>query len=127
MKQTHRLATVVLAAALGAGLAGEGAALASIPPEPSVPAAPARPQVAIDQYATGKVISHTRLAVRSRPTTHSKRQYWLKPGQKFQIKCWTRGQRIGDTRVWYRMGYSSPKDYVTAYYVKIIKGRVHRC
>lgn len=127
MKQTYKCVTVAFAGIVGIGVAS-GTALASAPStaEAAGPAAHAA-QPALDQYATGKVTSRHRLAVRSRPTTHSKRVYWLKPGQRFQIKCWTRGQKVGHTRVWYRMGYSSPKDWVTANYVKVIKGHVHHC
>ncbi|MES9537449.1 hypothetical protein AB0C21_25495 [Spirillospora sp. NPDC049024] len=130
MKQSHRFATVALAAVVGTGLAGEGAAMAAVPPEPTVasaPAAPAAQQVAIYQYATGVVISRHRLAIRTRPTMRSKRVGFLRPGQRFKIKCWTRGQRVRHTRVWYRLGYSSPKNYVSGAYVRVIKGRVRHC
>ncbi|MFA1543335.1 hypothetical protein [Actinomadura monticuli] len=120
MKLRHSFATLLLAGAVGAGLTGPPAAHASTSPE-------ATSASAAYQYATGKVTSRHKLAIRSKPTTHSKRVGWLKPGQRFSIKCWTRGQKIRHTRVWYRMGYSSPKDYVSGAYVKIVKGKVHHC
>ncbi|GAA1784822.1 hypothetical protein [Actinomadura chokoriensis] len=124
MKLRHSFATLLLAGAVGAGLAGAPAAQASAPPAAEGASTPA---AAAYQYATGKVISRHKLAIRSRPTSHSKRVGWLKPHQRFFIKCWTRGQKVRHTRVWYRMGYSSPKDYVSGAYVKIVKGRVTRC
>lgn len=124
MKLRHSFATLLLAGTVGAGLAGAPAAQASAPPAAEGTSTPA---AAAYQYATGKVISRHRLAIRSKPTTHSKRVGWLKPGQRFFVKCWTRGQKVRNTRVWYRLGYSSPKDYVSGAYVRIVKGKVHRC
>ncbi|MFB4312184.1 hypothetical protein [Actinomadura sp. GTD37] len=129
MKLRDSFATLVLVGAVGASLAGVPAAQASAPPAAAGPSASAagHQYAAGYQYATGKVTSRHKLAIRSKPTTHSKRVGWLKPGQRFYIKCWTRGQKVRHTRVWYRMGYSSPKDYVSGAYVKIVKGKVSRC
>ncbi|QKW33861.1 hypothetical protein HUT06_07300 [Actinomadura sp. NAK00032] len=124
MKLRHSFATLLLAGSVAAGLADAPAAQASAPPAAEGASTPA---AAAYQYATGKVTSRHKLAIRSRPTTHSKRVGWLKPGQRFFVKCWTRGQKVRHTRVWYRMGYSSPKDYVSGAYVKIVKGKVRHC
>jgi hypothetical protein len=70
--------------------------------------------------------SRTRLAIRSRPTTNSRRLGSLHPGQIVDIKCWARGQSVRGVRTWYRLGISTP-EWVSGRYIRIVKGRVHHC
>ncbi|HEU5027894.1 MAG TPA: hypothetical protein VFV01_23435 [Spirillospora sp.] len=80
----------------------------------------------VNAYPKGRVTSHKRLAIRSRPTTHSRRLGSLRPGQIVDIKCWTWGQPVRGVRTWYRLGISTP-EWVSGRYIRIIKGRVHHC
>jgi hypothetical protein len=124
MERHYKIATVLLAGVTGAGVVAP-AALASAPQTAS--SVVARPDGGVvNAYPKGKVTSRHRLAIRARPTTHSKRYGWLKPGQVVDIKCWARGQKIGHTRTWYRLGISTP-EWVSGRYIKIIKGRVTHC
>ncbi|WP_083980461.1 SH3 domain-containing protein [Actinomadura chibensis] len=124
MQPQYKIATVLLAGVVGAGVTAP-VALASPPPAPSgLAAGPVGG--AVDAYAKGRVISRHRLAIRAKPTTHSAVLGHLRPGQVVDIKCWTRGQKVGNTRTWYRLGISTP-EWVSGRYIKIIKGHVPHC
>ncbi|MUN39089.1 SH3 domain-containing protein [Actinomadura litoris] len=123
MKHQHRVAAIVLAGVVGAGGAAVSPALADPGHRPDAQA-PAAPAVAA--YPRGKVISHGRLAVRAKPTTKSKRLRWLQPGQVISIKCWVKGQAVHGDSKWYRLP-TTKREYVSAHYIKIIKGKVKHC
>ncbi|MFA1550241.1 SH3 domain-containing protein [Actinomadura chokoriensis] len=124
MERHYKIATVLLAGVTGTGLVSP-AALASAPKATSgVVERPAGG--VINAYPKGKVISRHRLTIRAKPTTRSKALGSLKPGAVVDIKCWSRGQKIGNTRVWYRLGISTP-EWVSGRYIKIIKGKVTHC
>lgn len=124
MQRQYKIVTVLLAGAVGAGVVTP-VALASAPRTAAGAVASPAGGV-VNAYPKGKVTSRHRLAIRAKPTTHSTRLGWLKPGQVVDIKCWTRGQKVGNTRTWYRLGISTP-EWVSGRYIKIIKGRVEHC
>lgn len=125
MKQRYKIATVLAASVAGTGAIGAATAQTT-PVRPPAAHSPAAPAAGANHYAKGKVISHTRLAIRAKPTRHSKRLGWLHPGQVVDIKCWTRGQSVKGDRTWYRLGISTP-EWVSGRYIKIIKGKVPHC
>ncbi|WP_187438250.1 SH3 domain-containing protein [Actinomadura decatromicini] len=121
MQRQYKIATVLLAGVVGTGVVTP-VALASPLPATAGPVA----SVAINAYPKGRVISRHRLAIRAKPTTRSAILGHLNPGQVVDIKCWALGQKIGNTRRWYRLGISTP-EWVSGRYIKIIKGRVTHC
>lgn len=124
MNMHYKTAIAVMAGVMGTGVATVPAALADAgrtgPDRVSVTATTA------SAYPKGRVTSHHRLAIRSRPTTRSERLGSLRPGQIVGIKCWARGQSVRGDRTWYRLGISTP-EWVAGRYIRIIKGRVHHC
>ncbi|GAA4227800.1 hypothetical protein GCM10022254_16370 [Actinomadura meridiana] len=125
MKQHYKIATVLVAGITAMGALGTPIAQAA-PAGPPAVHGPAVPAGGPDFYPKGKVISHSRLAIRAKPTTNSMRYGWLRPGEIVDIKCWSRGQSVQGNRRWYRLGISTP-EWVAGKYIKIIKGRVQHC
>ncbi|GAA4227742.1 hypothetical protein GCM10022254_16180 [Actinomadura meridiana] len=125
MKQHYKIATVVVAGITGTGSLGVSIAQAAPVQAPAVHG-PAVPAGGPDFYAKGKVISHSRLAIRAKPTRNSTRYGWLLPGEIVDIKCWARGQSVQGNRRWYRLGISTP-EWVAGKYIKIVKGKVEHC
>jgi hypothetical protein len=124
LKMQYKAATAVLAGVMGTGAATVPAALAD--PGQAGPARASATAQPANAYPKGRVTSRTRLAIRSRPTTFSRRLGSLHPGQIVDIKCWARGQSVRGVRTWYRLGISTP-EWVSGRYIRIIKGRVHHC
>ncbi|QXJ24067.1 SH3 domain-containing protein [Actinomadura graeca] len=116
---------VVMAGAVGVGTVGASTALAESADLTSAHATAVVAPVT-DAYPKGKVISRSRLVIRAKPTTHSKRLGSLRPGQIVDIKCWVNGQPVKGVRKWYRLGISTP-EWVSGRYIKIIKGKVSHC
>ncbi|QKG27030.1 hypothetical protein [Actinomadura verrucosospora] len=121
MKTLYKAAIAVMAGVMGTGTVAVPAAFADAGPAGVPVAVPA-----VNAYAKGLVTSHHRLAIRARPTTHSRVLGHLHPGQIVDIKCWARGQSVHGDRTWYRLGISTP-EWVAGRYIRIIKGRVHHC
>ncbi|MFC4055102.1 SH3 domain-containing protein [Actinomadura syzygii] len=124
MQRQYKIATVLLAGVVGAGVVAPVAQASSPQATSGLVASPFGGVV--NAYPKGRVISRHRLAIRAKPTTRSAILGHLNPGQIVDIKCWSRGQKIGNTRTWYRLGISTP-EWVSGRYIKIIKGRVTHC
>ncbi|WP_419995031.1 SH3 domain-containing protein [Streptomyces boninensis] len=79
------------------------------------PATPAPPH----HHENGKVVSHTTLNVRGKPSTHSPIIDKLPPGKLIDIECKAYGQNIGGNRIWYKL--KGRPGWVPARYVKNLK------
>ncbi|WP_073908370.1 SH3 domain-containing protein [Streptomyces sp. CB00455] len=55
------------------------------------------------KHATGKVISHNPLKIRSKPTTRSQILGQIAPHSRIEIDCKTRGEAVDGNRLWYRL------------------------
>lgn len=119
-----RIAAAISVAALGGSLLAGGVAQADSAPATHATAdspglasvAPARPY--------GTVTARTGLNVREYPTTAADSLKTLHHRQQVGLKCRDASQRVGNTRVWYKL--RGQRGWVTAYYVRAT-GHVPKC
>jgi hypothetical protein len=119
-----RIASAISIVALGGSLLGAGVAQAhSEPATHSDTSAPNQASVAPAQ-PYGTVTARSGLNVREYPTTHADSLRVLRYQQQVGLSCWDESERVGNTRVWYKL--RGQRGWVTAYYIRVT-GHVPKC
>lgn len=110
MLKPTRTVLALAAGSLVLGLVGAGAAVADEDPMLEMPGH--ENVVADDEFpqpngeyghALGVVVSHGKLNVRSRPSTHAYKVGVVYPHQKLELDCKKRGDRVDGNNLWYRL------------------------
>ncbi|MFJ6793287.1 hypothetical protein [Streptomyces sp. NPDC091268] len=134
MLKPTRTILALTAGSLVLGLGGAGAAVADEEPMPAM--AGHQKVIPTDEFdngypdgqdgeARGIVISHGKLAIRSRATTRSFKVGSLHPHEKIAIECKKRGERVDGNDIWYLLEERGEFDDPIAKNAKLNKKRAY--